>query len=362
MQKRGQPVRTTLKDISRECNVSTTAISLVLKGVETKRVGSEKRDEIIRTAKRLNYRPNYMARALVGRESSTIGLVLDTLAIPFYAEIAQNIIAHAKSLGYSLLVSSGLETSGSHEDRIDDERQAILNLIDRGVEGIIICSALRDDPVITEIEVIGVPIVLALREVKRGPKDPALDYVGTDNERGGYIMGEHILKMGHKRIAIVTGDMEASSAHDRLSGTLTAFKDYGVEVDQSLIVNGGYRRSLSYHVTNELLEGGKNTTAIIAHSDIMAMGVLQALKDHGIRVPKDMAVVGLDNSEMAGLPGIDLTTVAQERSVLGKMAADMLIDKIRNPRQHLAKRTILNPTLVIRKTCGYDEWSKTKRP
>jgi LacI family transcriptional regulator len=344
--------RTTLRDIANICNVSSTTVSLVLKGAETKRVGSAKRDEIARAARDLNYRPNRIARALAAKESGTLGLVLNTLQIPFYAEITQNIIAHSKEAGYGVLVSSALDSSGSHQRRVEDERQVILNLVDRGVDGLIICSALREDPVITEIERMGVPFVLALREVKRGPKEPTLDYIGTDNERGGYLLGEHILKLNHKKVAIVTGDMEATSAHERLLGTLEAFKDYGVDLDPALIVNGDYSRQVSYRAIDALLGKEKSFTAIISHSDIMAMGVLDVLRDRNIRVPKNMAVVGFDNSDMAGLPGVDLTTIAQERALLGKLAVDMLVEKIKNPRNHLAKRIILDPVLVIRKTCG----------
>jgi DNA-binding LacI/PurR family transcriptional regulator len=352
--------RPTLGDIAQKCNVTSTTVSLVLKGLETNRVSSATRAKITKVARDLCYRPNRVAQALSGKESGTLGLVLNTLKIPFYAEIAQEIIAHAKEAGYGVLVGSSLESSGSHKSRIDDERQVLLNLIDRGVDGLIICSALREDPVITEIENMGIPFVLALREVKRGPKAPSLDYIGTDNQRGGYLLGEHVLKMGHRRIAIVTGDMEATSAHDRLSGTLQAFKDYGVDPDPELIVNGEYSRSVSYGIIHGLLEKGKKFTAIISHSDIMAIGVLEALGNAGIRVPKEVAVVGFDNSEMAGLPAVELTTIAQERALLGKLAVEMLVEKIKNPTSHLAKRIILNPVLVIRKTCGFHEKKKVR--
>jgi LacI family transcriptional regulator len=352
--------RITLQDIAQKCNVTSTTVSLVLKKLETNRVSSATRAKITKVAKDLCYRPNRVARALSSRESGTLGLVLNTLKIPFYAEIAQHIITHAKEAGYGVLVSSALESAGPHHSRIDDERQVLLNLIDRGVDGLIICSALREDPVITEIENMGIPFVLALREAKRGPKAVALDYIGTDNQRGGYLLGEHVLRMRHKKIAIVTGDMEATSAHDRLTGTLQAFKDHGVDPDQELIVNGEYSRSISYGIIHELLEKGKKPTAFICHSDIMAMGVLEALRDSGFKVPEDMVVVGFDNSEMAGLPGVDLTTIAQERALLGKLAVEMLVEKIKNPTNHLAKRIILNPVLVIRKTCGFHEKKKVR--
>ncbi len=354
MKKKQRTHKPTVKDIAREAQVSSTTVSLVLRDPETKRVGPAKRAQIIH-AKKLRYRPNFVARNLVGNESRTIGLVLTTLIIPFYAEIAQDIIANAKKSGYSVIISSTREFLSSTKARIDEERQAVYELLDRGVDGFILCSALKNDPILRELIEEGISFVLALRDVEQNFQIPSIDYVGINNQRGGYLAVEHLLRMGHKRISIITGDMQVLSAKERLDGSLEAFKAYGVDLPHSdSIISGNYKRSDSYKATKILLEKKTRPTAIFVHADYMAMGSLEALRDAGIKVPDEMAVVGFDDIEMAGLPGVDLTTISQKKSNLGKLAVEILIENMRGESHRIAKKILLDPSLVIRKTCGYE--------
>ena len=354
MEKVAKIQKPTLKDIAREAKVSPTTVSLVLKDHETKRVSHAKRNQILKIAKKLNYRPNFVARNLVANESRTIGVVITTLIIPFYSEIAQDIITRSKETGYSVLISSTRELISSEANRIDAERQSIHELLDRGVDGLIICSAFRNDPVIPELIDQSAPFVLALRDIEQNSQLPLLDYVGINNQRGGYLAAEHLLRLGHRKIAIITGDMLVLSAHERLNGSLEGFNAYGEEPpNPDLILNGNYKRGDSYRATRELLKRKDRPTAILVHADHMAMGTLEALRDEGLRVPEDVALVGFDDIEMAGLPGVDLTTISQKKATLGKMAVEILIDKIKGKANRLSKRILLDPELVIRNTCGY---------
>jgi len=344
----------TLKDIAKAAGVTAATVSLVMKDAETKRVSPAKRKEILDTAKKLNYRTNQIARALVTRKSSTIGLVVNTLVIPFYSEIAQDILSRAKETGYRVLISSTLELRKSNNPTSpEEEREVINNLLDYGVDGLIICSARREDPVISELQTSGIPFILALRDVNRGVSEGTYDYIGIDNELGGYMVTKHLLKLGYKNIVIITGDMQVSSAHERLAGTLKAFHESGIEPKKESIFEGDYKRETSYKLTCEIIKNRNLPDAIISQSDHMAMGVLTALRDNGIKVPNEVAVVGFDDIEMAGLPGVDLTTISQEKEIIGKTAVDMLVDKLKVKSEHISKRIILKPKLVVRKTCGF---------
>jgi LacI family transcriptional regulator len=171
----------TLKHIAQRIGVSTTAVSLALRDPSTKRVSAEKRNQILAIARELNYQPNHIARGSVKKESLTIGVVFSTLAIPFYGEIARDIIIRAHEIGYSVIVASLEQLGHSSESttrKIDEERECIENLVSRGVDGLIICSALKKDPVIFELQERGFPFILALRDVEGGPNDPTLDYIG----------------------------------------------------------------------------------------------------------------------------------------------------------------------------------------
>ena len=339
--------KSTLKDIAGEAKVSPTTVSIVLKDKETRRVSTATRKRIIEIAQRFNYRPNYAARALVTRESRSIGLVITTLENPFYSEIAQDIIVRAKETGYGVIASS---VRGG----IEDERRSVYDLVDRGVDGLIICSALRHDPLISDLIEQGIPFVLTLRGVHQNLGEPPVDYIGVNNERGGYLAAEHLLKMGHKRIGLLSGDLKTSTGYERHVGALAAFEALGLQPSSDRILKGDFRRNTGFRLTLELIKREGRPTAIFAHNDHMAIGVLEALREKGLRVPEDIAVVGFDDIEMAGLPGVDLTTVAPKKATMGRMAVDTLLEKIKVPSiNQLVKRIILDPILIIRKSCGF---------
>ena len=338
--------KTTIKDVARAANVSPTSVSLVLHGDNSSRVSEKTRRKILEAVRTLNYRPNHQARSLVTRRSKLIGLAITTLFHPFYSEITQDIIEQAEAAGYGVLVSS-------YRGGIDDERRGINELLDRGVDGLIICSVLRKDPIINEMLKKSIPFVLINRNVAQGSHDLIPDYIGVDNEHGGYMAGEHILKMGHRRIACISGPQETSTGYDRQKGFLAALADHGGEFDPNLIRIGDFSRSAGREAIRKIQERKTEFTAVFAASDHMAVGVLDTLRASGLEVPRDVAVVGFDGTELAGMPGIDLTTVSQQREVMGRMGVDRLIEKLESDRTEADKITILKPRLIIRRTCGF---------
>ena len=343
--------RPTLKDIAQEANLSPSTVSLVLRDPKTTRVSSATRKRVIEIAERLHYRPNLLARSLVGQKSSTLGLVITTLLNPFYAEITQAIIDRAKEDGYSVLASS--VGNGGFEV----EQHYTHELLDRGVDGLIICSALRNDPAISDLRKRGVPFVLALRGIDEGTSDKPVDFVSVDDRRGAAMITEHLLKMRHTRIALISGPQETSTGYHRFLGTLAAIEARGLQADPSLRFKGDYSRKTGYKLAQEIIRTKSDVTAIICANDIMAIGVLEAFAEKGIRVPEDIALVGFDNIEMAGLPGVDLTTIAH-KNIIGCLAVEQLLAKIKGESDNVVKKSIIEPVLVIRKTCGFHAWKE----
>jgi LacI family transcriptional regulator, galactose operon repressor len=341
-----RPRRVTQKDIARAAGVTVATVSLVLRGKDKHRVRPEKRDEILAIAKDLNYRPNHSARSLAIRESRTIGLVITTLANPFYSEIAQDIILRATEKGYGVIAASA-------PGGLEDEERSVNDLIDRGVDGLVLCSALRSDPVVSGLCDSGIPFVLAMRTVARSLDEPPLDHVGIDNRRGAYLLVEHLIRMGHERIALLTGDLNTSTGFMRLEGARAAMKAYGLALDPNCVLSGDFHRETGRALTRRLLAQNDRPGAIVAHSDHMAVGVLESLQAQGLRVPEDVALVGFDDIEMAGLPGIELTTISQTKSSMGKMAVDILVEKIQGRGDRMVRRVILDPILMIRNSCGF---------
>ncbi|MFH2127068.1 MAG: LacI family DNA-binding transcriptional regulator [Pseudomonadota bacterium] len=336
----------TVKDIARAAGVSVTTVSLALRDKETNRISSATREKVLSIANALNYHPNLAARALVNKQSNIIGLLIKTLLNPFYSELAQDIIDRAQERGYRVITCSV-------EDGVDNHQVDVRELISHGVDGLIICAALLDDKFVFELIDGGLPVALALRYVNEDLGSPAADFVGIDNPRGAYLAVEHLVKMGHRKIALLMGPKNTSTGQDRLQGAQVCLDNYGIELDPMMVVEGDFTRRSGYEVTRDLIDKGTEFTAVFATNDHMALGVLDALQEAGRRVPEDVAVIGFDDIEMAGLPGVGLTTVSQKKTVMGRVVVDILVSKIKMETVESVRRVVLEPKLIIRETCGF---------
>ena len=337
--------KATLKDIAKEAGVSLTTVSLALREPKTSRISPALRRKIQEIAARLDYRPNYAARFLAKNQSSILGLVIPTLLRPFYSELAQDIIVQAQVRGYGVIACS---VPGG----LAEEKQAIKVLLDRGAEGLIIGSALRHDPNIDDLLSTGINFVLTNRHIQTDPSDASADYVGIDNFRGAAMAVDHLVGLGHRRIALVTGPPETSTGYDRVLGAKSRLKAHGIKIDPGLVVKGDFERQSGYLAARKLLARPNLPSAVFAANDHMAIGVLEALEEAGLKVGRDLALIGFDDIEMAGLPGVGLTTISQKKSTLGRLAVDTLVDKIKGHGPSPATRIILDPILVVRQSCG----------
>jgi LacI family transcriptional regulator len=336
----------TVKDIAKAAGVSVTTVSLALREKQTNRISAATRQRVLSIANDLNYHPNLAARALVNKQSNILGLLIKTLLNPFYSELAQDIIDRAQERGYRVITCSV-------EDGVDNHQADVRELVSHGVDGLIICAALLDDKFVFELVEGGLPVAMALRYVNEELGSPAADFVGIDNPRGAYLAVEHLVRMGHRKIALLMGPKNTSTGHDRLQGSLVCLENYGIELDPRLVVDGDFTRRSGYEVTRGLIDQQVEFTAVFATNDHMALGVLDALGEAGLRVPQDVAVVGFDDIEMAGLPGVGLTTVSQKKTVMGRVAVDILLSRIKMESMETVRRVVLEPKLIIRDTCGF---------
>lgn len=335
----------TLRDIARQAGVSHTTVALALDPERSSRVSQATRKRVAEIARRLDYRPNHIARSLATRQTKTIGLVVTTLLNPFYAEIAQDIMERAQELGYGVALSSGAS--------LQEERRAVEGFLNRGVDGLIVCSAQLADPVVDDLLEQGRPFVLAMRNVDRSPGGRAVNHVGLDNQGGAFMAMEHLLSLGHHRIGLIAGPREVSTGRDRQLGAMAALEKWGLKLDPELMAEGDFSRASGQELAVRLLDLPARPTAIFAMNDEMALGVLEAVQERGMSVPQDLALVGFDDIFMAGLKGIDLTTISQKKAVMGKMAVDRLIGLLQGHEAGTAQTVFMEPILVKRKSCGH---------
>ncbi len=336
--------RATIKDIARMADVSPTAVSMALNNRAG--VSESTREKIRQIAADLNYRPNGLAKSLISRRSFSIGLIITNIADHFYPELAQGVEETAHERGYRLILCNT-------NRELDEEKRAIDMLRANGVDGIIITTAPMDDPHIGQLVAERYPFILINRMVRQPELNNKVDYVVLDNYAGGYIGAKHLAQLGHKRIAVIAGAMNTSTAFDRTEGTRQALDELGIALAQDMIAECGYVREEAYNAAKRFLSSKTRPTAFFAQDDHMAMGVREAVLGEGLNIPQDIALMGFDNAEIGGFTGIDLTTISQKKYVMGSLGAKILIDKIEGQSDDMVNKVVLEAKLIIRKSCGH---------
>ena len=338
--------RPTIRDIAKIAKVSPTAVSMALN--DWPRISQETRKRILRIAKKLNYQLNYVARSLVIKRSHTIGLIITTIMNPFYPELAKGIEDKARELGYNIILCST-----NYDLRL--EKYDINMLRSKGVDGIIFSSVEINDPNIRPLVEDRFPFILVNRRIFHRTLDKKIDYIVLDNFSGGYTAMEHLFKLGHRRIGIIAGALNISTAAERTNGAKKLLSDHGLAFDPNLIIECNFSKDLAFQATKKLLSIKERPTAIFAENDYMALGAREAILDGGLRIPEDMALVGFDDIAAAALRGVEITTISQKKYEMGSLAVKILIDKIEEEGPRMANQIMLEPKLIVRKSCGYSK-------
>ncbi len=334
----------TIKDIARLANVSHTTVSRALN--DKSRICRETKEKILSIARELNYRPNFVARSLVMKRTRTLGLVITTIVNPFYPELAQEIETTANSRGYNIILCC------THSD-LSTEKKYIDMLRSKGVDGILFTSAHMNDSNIEELAEEGFPIILVNRRVYEPAMKERVDYVGINNARGGYVAVEHLIRLGHERIGVISGQPDSSVGVERLEGGKKALEVYGLRQPEAHFVDGDFLKGSGYEAGKQFMSMAEPPTAVFATNDYMALGAYEAILDHGFKIPEEVALVGFNDIEFSAIKGIELTTIGEKKSEMGPIAVRMLVDRIEGRRAETVEETILEPELIIRKTCGF---------
>jgi DNA-binding LacI/PurR family transcriptional regulator len=323
--------RPTIVDVAEAAGVSKSLVSLVMRNAP--HVSDEKRQRVLSVAAELGYRPNAAARSLVRQRTSLVGVLLSDLHNPFFAEVIDGIQAEAGAYGYRTILGTG--------DRVElSEARALETMLELRAEGLILASPVLPMRAIAQASR-ELPIVLVARRTRVS----SVDSVANDDLSGAALAVAHLVSLGHERIAHIDGGGGAGS-FERRRGYERAMRKHGLE-SQIRIAAGSYTEDGGRQGVTALFSGNRPPSAIFAANDLSAIGTLSALAERGIRVPADVSVVGYDNTALAAVRHIHLTTVDQPRPEMGRTAVALLMERLKEERKE-GKHVLMPPSLVVR--------------
>ena len=328
----------TIREVAERAGASVTTVSHVIN--ETRYVSDEVRQRVLEAMRALNYRPNALARSLRMGQTHTLGLILPDSANPFFAAVGRAVEASAFQLGYSVILGN---TQGDPRR----EEQYIDVLSKKQVDGIIFVATGDQEASLNFLRSHAMPVVVVNRDVSA----LEVDLIYTDNFQGGALATQHLLSLGHRRIACIAGASDRTPGADRVDGYRHALEEAGLAYDASLVQAGDYQPASGLAVTQALLARPAPPTAIFAGNDLMAMGALRAAVEAGCRVPADLSVIGFDDIELARYTNPPLTTIAQDKAEIGAQAVRRLVDRIHS-KSIPYQRSVLPTRLVLRESTG----------
>jgi DNA-binding LacI/PurR family transcriptional regulator len=327
----------TVYDVAQRAGVSIATVSRALN--DRSRISASTRQHVLAVAAELGYQPNDLARSLVGKATQTIALLLPDIANPFFPELVKGVQTIADQRGHLLLLCHNA----------DDEDKALHDLAmlrRKQVDGVILVAGALSGERFAEASA-GLPVVVMDRKIVV----PRSTLVAVDHRIGARTATEHLLALGHRAIAHVAGPENLSVSVERRAGWEDALRAAGIESDEQLAIPGNFLEDGGWAAGQSLVKVRDRFTAVFAANDLTAIGLLAAFTEHGVRVPRDVSIIGFDGIHLAAYTTPKLTTVAQPIFELGQRAAELLLDRLAGGRAP-EDAVILDTALVVRGSTG----------
>lgn len=333
----------TLEEVGQLAGVSRSTVSRVINGHPS--VSDEVRERVWKVIRETGYQPHAAARSLVTRRTQIIGVIIPESVArlfvdPFFPLLLGGITTTCNTRGYHLMLS--LFNGPAKPEEL------YRRLVHSGhLDGVVVASARIDDPLVCRLLQDEMPFILVGRHV-----DDRVRYVDADNVGGARMAVEHLIRLGHRRIGTITGPLATPAGADRLIGYKRALEASRIAVEEDLVIEGDFTKGSGATGMQQLLPA--RPSAVFCASDSMAIGALETIREAGLRVPDDIALVGFDDVPVATAVEPALTTVRQPIEGLGTMAADLLLNLLENPPdgQSPGQRIILPAKLIVRDSCG----------
>lgn len=330
--------RVTMEDIAKRVDVSINTVSRALN--DKPDINDQTKEEILRIADELNYQPNRFAQGLRSSKTSTLGVIVADIMNPFFSALLKGVEKAAREEGYSIIVQDT-------DEKYENEQSAIQTTLSEQVDGLLITPVQTNQGTIIDLKGSELPFVLLGRHFE----DLDTHYVVTDDVQGEKAATEHLIERGHERIAIVNGPTHISSSRERLRGFRRAMSEHDIATSDFAILEGNVTMEDGFETGKKLIASSPRPTAVLCYSDFVAMGVIKAARDAGLKIPEEMAVVGYDDVFFSTCLEVPLTTVRIPKKKLGRRAFYALKELIDggdgNPDYHEEK---IDTELLIRQS------------
>jgi LacI family transcriptional regulator len=349
--KKSKKGASTIRDVAAESGFSPATVSIVLNNAPLSRyIQATTKDRIVKSARKLGYQPNQLARSLRSRRNNTIGLVVFDITDPYCTPILRGI-------ENSLYQSSYVSVLADAHNELSRFERYLEMLLERRVEAMIVVAnwTLVDINLLADLEKRNIPTVVIGRELEKD----TINSIMVDNENGGRIALQHLHSLQHRKIAFVRGPSMVVDSPIRWEGIQSYAQSVGLHIDPKLVVelpdrkepNSGFEGG--YRAVEELIKGKKSFSAVLAFDDMTALGVMRGLSKHGIRVPEQCSVIGFDDVAPAALALPPLTTVRQPMEAMGSLAVEIVVESLgsdlRTGEVSVVHRK-MTPELVVRES------------
>ncbi|WP_032093413.1 substrate-binding domain-containing protein [Necropsobacter rosorum] len=325
---------TTMKDIARIAQVSTSTVSHVINN--SRFVSDEIRNKVMQVVAQLDYTPSALARSLKVKQTNTIGMLVTTSDNPFFAEVVAHVERYCNRHDYNLILCN----TDDDESRLEKNLQTLMQ---KQVDGLLLMC--------TESRFRAKPLNLSVPSVIMDwwPNELNADKIHEDSALGGYLATKCLIEHGHRHIAIITGSLKKLLARNRLAGYKKALAEYDIPLRREWVIESHFNFDGGLVGMETLLNLPQRPGAVFACSDTIALGAYQTLWRHGLSVPHDMSVIGYDNINLAQYLSPPLSTIHQPKDRLAQSAVDTLLQRIKNPTENYRTLT-LQPTLIERRS------------
>ncbi len=329
----------TIKDVAERARVSVGTVSNVLRGLIP--VSPALRDRVLEAIRHLDYHPNQIARSLKTRQTFMLGMVISDITNPFFPQLTRGAEDAALEHNYVLVTFNT-------DDQLDREKRILSVLRTRRMDGVLLVVAPNHGDVahIRNTIEAGIPIVC----LDRIPRGLRLSSVSVDGVKSTEMCMRHLIALGHRKIAILTGSLGLETAADRLAGYRNGLREAGLPVERDLILEGDFRSASGYLLTKRLWLGGHRPTALFVSNGMMGIGALQAIRELGIRCPEDLALAMFDDLPLTEALCPPVTAIAQPAYEMGRRGAELLIAQIEGRVPGKPQRILLEAELKIRES------------